>query len=276
MENKALSSSSVYLPELKFDLPLKLPENPEKIVYNISISVNDFTNFSKISSSQTLMEPVKLFNDTEKNKSIKNSPSFSEVKKGAVIQKGHQGGSVVELQTRLNKLGFGIKPTGQFGPTTENILKQFQKKYGVEPTGKFGKSTLSALESAEKSFALGKKLAVEAKNVATERDTLHHCYNAVAESIDKIFGRFLTGESAYMSANQFASNLKFKEIHMRNTELTKLPAGAIVVWGKTSASPHGHISVCLGDGREASDHIEEQRSDLRGYTNFRVFLPVKD
>ncbi|MCA9552485.1 MAG: single-stranded DNA-binding protein [Myxococcales bacterium] len=47
----------------------------------------------------------------------------------------------------------------------------------------------------------------------------------------------------------------------------------IVVWGKTAASPHGHISVALGDGREASDHIQSQITSLRGATNYRVFIP---
>ena len=57
-------------------------------------------------------------------------------------------------------------------------------------------------------------------------------------------------------------------------ELGDLPPGAVVVWGRTAASPDGHISVALGDGREASDHIDQQRTHLRGYTNYRVFFPV--
>ena len=71
-----------------------------------------------------------------------------------------------------------------------------------------------------------------------------------------------------------AARSEFKEIKgLSGSELPKLPAGAVVVWGKTSASPHGHISVALGDGREASDFVGNQMTNLRGYSNFRVFMP---
>jgi len=83
----------------------------------------------------------------------------------------------------------------------------------------------------------------------------------------------LHGASAYMAADQLARSAKFREVQVPSRELGKLPAGAIVVWGKTGRSPHGHISVALGDGREASDHIARQKTSLRGYTNARVFLP---
>ena len=66
---------------------------------------------------------------------------------------------------------------------------------------------------------------------------------------------------------------KFREVSVSPSELKNLPRGAVVVWGKTNASPHGHISVALGDGREASDHIQTQMSSLRGATNYRVFIP---
>ena len=56
--------------------------------------------------------------------------------------------------------------------------------------------------------------------------------------------------------------------------MPSLPAGSIVVWGKTDKSPNGHISISSGDGKEYSDHVEVQRTNLRGYTNFRVFMPL--
>ncbi|MBT6176540.1 MAG: peptidoglycan-binding protein [Deltaproteobacteria bacterium] len=52
-----------------------------------------------------------------------------------------------------------------------------------------------------------------------------------------------------------------------------LTPDGVVVWGRTGVSPHGHISIALGDGREASDHIDVQRTQLRGHTNVRVFMP---
>ena len=76
-----------------------------------------------------------------------------------------------------------------------------------------------------------------------------------------------------MAADQLARHSGFKEVSVSGSALRKLPAGAIVVWGKTARSPHGHISIALGDGREASDHIDIQRLSLRGDSRPRVFLP---
>jgi hypothetical protein len=47
-----------------------------------------------------------------------------------------------------------------------------------------------------------------------------------------------------------------------------------VVWPQTGASPNGHISVALGNGEEASDHLAAQNANLRRENTVpRVFLP---
>ena len=55
--------------------------------------------------------------------------------------------------------------------------------------------------------------------------------------------------------------------------LTQLPAGAIVVWDQNlkGGLKAGHISVALGDGREASDRFRPQFENLPA--GCRVFLP---
>lgn len=121
--------------------------------------------------------------------------------------------------------------------------------------------------------ASGNQLAKLAEGVASSRNTTGRCYAGVADAAAKM-GVSLTGMSAYMAADQLANSSKFKEVSIPADQLGSLPAGAIVVWGKTNVSPHGHISVALGDGREASDHIQKQMTSLRGHTNCRVFIPV--
>ena len=76
-----------------------------------------------------------------------------------------------------------------------------------------------------------------------------------------------------MAADQLKNSGKYTEHSVAASQLPSLPAGAIVVWRKTAASPHGHISVALGNGKEASDHIANQMTSLRGDTGFRVFMP---
>lgn len=116
----------------------------------------------------------------------------------------------------------------------------------------------------------GNRIADEAYYEANRRRTSGWCYNAVADAVERITGPFLWGAHAYQSADQFASSSHFYEVW--NKDLRTLPPGAIVVWGK-GTSTSGHISVSLGDGREASDHIAQQMTYHYGGAPSRVFFP---
>ena len=116
----------------------------------------------------------------------------------------------------------------------------------------------------------GNLIADEAFYEASSRGTYGWCYNAVADAVERITGPFLWGEHAYQAADQLSSSIDFYEVY--DYTLTSLPSGAIVVWGKGS-SRSGHISVSLGDGREASDHIAYQMTYHYGGARERVFYP---
>lgn len=116
----------------------------------------------------------------------------------------------------------------------------------------------------------GQRIADEAYYEASRRGTVGWCYNAVADAVERITGRFLWGSHAYQAADQFASSPHFFEVWNRN--LTTLPEGAIVVWAKGN-SRSGHISVSLGNGQEASDHITSQMTYHYGGGSARIFLP---
>lgn len=84
-------------------------------------------------------------------------------------------------------------------------------------------------------------------------------------------GMKLDGISAYMAADQLAKNNRFQEVKVARDKLRDLPPGATVVWNKGPGHPHGHISIALGNGREASDVI---RNQIVNYpSSFRVFMP---
>ena len=117
---------------------------------------------------------------------------------------------------------------------------------------------------------IGERIADEAYYQASRRGTVGYCYNAAADAIEAVVGTFLYGASAYMAADQLAAHSRFTEVWGRS--LPALPAGAVVVWGRGS-SAHGHISIALGDGREASDHIAPQMTYHYGGSGARVFFP---
>lgn len=121
------------------------------------------------------------------------------------------------------------------------------------------------------STATGTKLAEIARAEATNGDSKGGlCYRDVSRALSKI-GISATGASAYMAADQLAKNPKVKEMKVAQSDLPKLPAGAIVVWNKGNGHEHGHISISTGDGKEASDLMRNQITNYG--TSFRVFMP---
>ena len=130
-----------------------------------------------------------------------------------------------------------------------------------------------------RSTKAGEKLAEAAKTVAEQMDTVGYCYTGVAKSTDQAgLPLGLEGCSAYMAAepNQLPSTCTdiTSQFGGKAYNLRAAPRGAIVVWPKAEASPHGHISVSLGNGIEASDHIAPQMTNYRGNTtDFKVFMP---
>ncbi len=129
------------------------------------------------------------------------------------------------------------------------------------------------------SFSIGDMLADTAEKTAKNLNKSGKCYQGVKLALLKTgltekYNYEIYGNSAYMAADQLASHSSFAEVKKTKEQLKTLPKGAIVVWGKTNESPHGHISISLGNGKEASDKVRDQIVNLRGHENFRVFMPV--
>ena len=124
------------------------------------------------------------------------------------------------------------------------------------------------------------KVAQLGKKYAKKMDTVGNCLVGVARAIRELFGLKHTALSplpkAYLAAEQFRSDpllsQHFKEVKVSRSELSSLPAGAVVVWNKSEGHPAGHISISLGNGKEASDHIQKQMN--RQNAEYTVFYPV--
>lgn len=286
--------------------PVNTPNNlqkPETIQSPAVIEQQDSKQIEGLktgsaSTSISFLQDTSLPKDT--------SPSFGDIaaKKGR-LKLGQSGESVSVLQRTLKEMGFHIKETGSFDAQTEKAVKEFQRANGIRPTGQFGNISLEALRddgnddteldkltqraptreaistelvSAEAPSAAGQALAGKAEKIAHEmakhRNPKHgKCYRGVKAALSQSLGVNLQGGHAYEAANQLARSDKFEERKIPASELGNLPAGAVVVWGKTNKSKDGHISIALGNGKEASDHVSNQLQALRGFSNFRVFIP---
>lgn len=64
------------------------------------------------------------------------------------VSLGSTGKGVRDLQTDLNKLGYGLAVDGDFGPATLAAVKDFQRKQGLQVDGVVGPNTLAAIGKA--------------------------------------------------------------------------------------------------------------------------------
>jgi len=183
-----------------------------------------------------------------------------------IAQQGSQGNGFQRQLGTPGAYAGGMAPTAGWGQGGKGAANAAFAQPMATP--------MSAIPTANNfgESANGQAIANTARGIASARNTTGRCYAGVADALDR-HGVHLSGMSAYMAADQLARQPKFKEVQVGAQQLAQLPAGAVVVWGKTGASPDGHISISDGRGNEMSDHIAPQRSQLRGHQNFRVFVP---
>jgi peptidoglycan hydrolase-like protein with peptidoglycan-binding domain len=234
------------------------------------------------------------------------APSLAQVRQGqGVIQRGMGGTDVRELQRMLNAQGASppLALDGKFGPKTEAALQAFQRSNGVQSTGVLGRATLAAFDGNPRPIppeaapagparvdgrslqgtAFGNQIGDAAERSARQLNSVGRCALGVNNALVSLG---VPGRGhAYQKAEQLAANPRFREVSVSASDLSSLPRGAVVVWGRSGAKPYGHVSVALGDGREASDHIQRQITGGRYGTDFgngpdpqgrqfRVFLPA--
>lgn len=146
------------------------------------------------------------------------------------------------------------------------------------------------------SSTAGEKLAQAAHTVD---GTTSYCLRGVKKSLKTAYGMTLEGlGEAWQAADALRGKpvnvggkmVTFKTLASKFTEVTgisrdqlkNLPAGAIVVWnnnlnggGKNvseNGKKYGHISIALGNGKESSDHIQNQI--VNRDAEYTVFLPT--
>jgi len=121
----------------------------------------------------------------------------------------------------------------------------------------------------------GERLAQIARVTGGANGTRGKCLKGVNDTLQRAYGFRLSYPSAYM-AKQSLDKMTDRFVNVTHqyqpaSKLSQLPPGAIVVWDKKPGHPHGHISISLGNGQEASDHIQKQ---ITGYgSSYTVYMP---
>ncbi len=112
------------------------------------------------------------------------------------------------------------------------------------------------------------------EGLPTNRDPYNPlCARYVKNAIVKSgLGPYINGNGEYCKYI-LRANPNFKEVNVPGKELSKLPAGCIIVYDKFDGGygKDGHVEITLGDGRACSDIINNEISESdRAYT----FIPV--
>ena len=126
---------------------------------------------------------------------------------------------------------------------------------------------------------LSKDLAETSKYFASQmggRRSLGYCARGVRQALESagIVGPREVYGNAHQYASLLASHENFAEVAVN--DLTKLPAGCIVVWDKDSRHQYGHIAITQENGLESSDHIQNISNNFSRRGGYRVFVPVKN
>jgi hypothetical protein len=147
-----------------------------------------------------------------------------------------------------------------------NMLDTHSSRDDAEP-GSRQTATADTAERPQENREFAHKLARAAETNALKVHTRKRCYTEVANTLDR-FGVYLSGGSAYMAAPQLAASSRFREVSPN-----RLEPGAVLVFGRSYNHPHGHITVFLGNGMEASDHVQPL-VNFGAYGGVRVFIPL--
>lgn len=116
---------------------------------------------------------------------------------------------------------------------------------------------------------MARNIVSAAKESAREHNSVGWCYAGVAEALDHV-GVHLHGRHAYMAKEQLLQDKRFQVVSIND-----LRPGDVLVHGRTGDHVSGHIAVYLGDGQEASDHIQHVITG-KGYGGTTVFRYVGD
>lgn len=97
----------------------------------------------------SIMNLINLYNLTKYDMKVLGCQVISDVCPYAsttrTLKRGMRGDKVKYLQWMLNNHGASLKIDGLFGPSTENAVKEFQRKRKLDDDGVVGKETWGAL-----------------------------------------------------------------------------------------------------------------------------------
>lgn len=157
-----------------------------------------------------------------------------------------------------------VKPAPE--DTLPKYLKGFDIKAGLLLANTTKANTKKVINKTTNQFIKGA--------TKSETDSTSNCCRFVKRALVETSLMEYQWVHAYEMAARFRQDKNFREIDLSEVDdPTKLPAGCILVYDKDDgySTTHGHIAVTLGDGRTASDLIENNPKKKPS----AAFYPIK-
>ena len=184
---------------------------------------------------------------------------------GAYIQTDSSSGVMASVDETISMLQTFLESTN-----AQEEVNSFEDDEVEANVSDWSETSSGASDSA---------LASAARNVAMSMggsNPTGYCLGGVNQALRNAYGEEfgLWQASAYQTVPVLRSEpftSKFKEVKVSREELPNLPAGSIVVWDQSPGHPHGHISIALGNGQEASDYVGSQMTTRDA--EYYVFVP---
>lgn len=167
-----------------------------------------------------------------------------------------------------------LSPQEQNDPSGMQIKDAAQKAYSLATARQMSQAgDRIEFKDGGDGSPLGIQIANRAQRVAESMGTTGYCKRGVRQALEP-FGIHLQGSYAKDSAQQLASNPRVREVSTSDLRpgdvLVHQPAG----YGRTVGQRYaGHIAVYLGNGQEASDHVQHLIKG-QGYGGTRAFRLV--
>jgi uncharacterized protein (TIGR02594 family) len=89
-------------------------------------------------------------------------PAIAGLIRDRILRRGEAGPIVQAVQLGLARLGYPLKGTGNFGPTTEQSVRDFQTRHGLEVDGEIGPEIAAAIDRALTALAQSAKASTSA------------------------------------------------------------------------------------------------------------------
>lgn len=234
---------------------------------NPSSNMMDSFSYSSQSSDQRIYNSLRAAQNSNNSIDTNNNNNLFNYSYNYTYSNNNFGTSFNSQVNYLNNLFTVTRPNLNVNTVKKSNKVKTNVSYNT-------KTNLPQFKDINYDKQKGTQLAEKVTRNVESRST-GWCARYVKQAIQNAgLGQYENGH-AIECVDILKRNPNFKQVNVSGSQLSQLPAGCIIIYepGAADYNPKvGHIEVTLGDGRAASDFINNR---IKPSENTHVFVPVK-